>query len=66
MMSIELATGEGRLAIKLTGMHTVYALEGGLEIPLDTITDDRRRKWAAAGYSPDSDSAGSTSGSRPS
>jgi hypothetical protein len=38
MMSIDLATLEGRLAIELTGLDAVYALEGGLVIPLDTIT----------------------------
>jgi hypothetical protein len=41
MMSIDLATREGWLAIELTGMDAVYALKRGVAIPLDTITDVR-------------------------
>jgi hypothetical protein len=37
-MSLELTTGEGRLAIELSGMDRVFALQGGLEVPLDAIT----------------------------
>ena len=40
-MSMELTTGEDRLAIRLTGMDRIYALDGKVEVPLDAIADLR-------------------------